>query len=214
MLTSRKQEIRKHTNARHSEYYDMTYITDKLYKESIEKKNFTNLMTYIASPENIQLAYRNIKHNKGSATPGVDKTTIRDIENLTSQQLIQLVQRKLQWYKPKPVKRVEIPKPNGKTRPLGIPTMIDRIVQQCILQILEPICEAKFHNRSNGFRPLRSAEHAISQCNRMIQIQKLHYVVDIDIEGFFDNVCHSKLRQQMWNMGIREKNFFALYLKC
>ena len=73
--------------------------------------------------------------------------------------------------------------------------IVDRIVQQCILQILEPICEAKFHDSSYGFRPNRSTEHAIAECARLMQIQHLHYVVDIDIQGFFDNVYHTKHEQ-------------------
>ena len=121
-----------------------------------------------------------------------------------------MVQRKLKFYQPKPVKRIEIPKPNGKMRPLGIPTIIDRLVQQSILQVLEPICEAKFHERNNGFRPNRSTENAIAQCYRMIQQQNLYFVVDIDIKGFFDNVNHSKLIKQMWAMGIRDKKLICI----
>ena len=86
----------------------------------------------------------------------------------------------------------------------------DRIVQQCILQILEPICEAKFSDRSNGFRPNRSAEHAIAQAYAFMQKSHLHYVVDIDIKGFFDNVSHSKLMKQMWNMGIQDKKLLCV----
>lgn len=174
MLTSQKRR-QKRNNLRYAEYYDMTDVFDKLYNDSLKGNVFTNLMSYINAPENIKLAYRTIKRNQGSSTPGVDKMTIKDIEKIPEQDFILLVQRKLNWYKPKPVKRKEIPKPNGKTRPLGIPTMIDRIVQQCILQVLEPICEAKFHERNNGFRPLRSAENAIAQCNTMIQRQHLHF---------------------------------------
>lgn len=88
--------------------------------------------------------------------------------------------------------------------------MWDRVVQQCILQVLEPICEAKFHERSNGFRPNRSAEHAISQAGHMIQRSHLHYVVDIDIKGFFDNVNHTKLIKQMWRLGIQDKKLICI----
>ena len=106
-------------------------------------------------------------------------------EKIPETRFVEIVRKKLQWYKPKAVRRVEIPKPNGKLRPLGIPAIWDRIVQQCILQILEPICEAKFSDRSNGFRPNRSAEHAIAQAYAFMQKSHLHYVVDIDIKGFF-----------------------------
>ena len=195
---------------RHNEYYDMQSIFDELYADSQKGKTFQNLMEIISSPENIRLAYRNIKRNSGSNTSGTDKATIKDIQSIPTDKYVEIVQKKLSYYKPKPVKRVEIPKPNGKLRPLGIPTIMDRLVQQCILQVLEPICEAKFHERSNGFRPNRSTENAMAQCYRMIQQQGLHFVVDIDIKGFFDNVNHSKLIKQMWTMGIRDKQLICI----
>src|SRR5699024_4577829 len=102
---------------------------------------------------------------------------------------------------PMKIKYKEIPKLNGGKRQLGIPTIEDRLIQQCIKQILEPICEAKFHNHSYGFRPNRSTHHAIARCNILINKSKLHYVADIDIKGFFDNVSHAKLIKQMWTMG-------------
>ncbi len=200
----------KKNKIRHSEYYDLQDCFDKLYAKSKQGDVFTNLVEIISSEENIRLAYRNIKRNSGSHTSGVDKLSIKDIERLFADKLVEIIQRKFKFYKPKPVKRVEIPKPNGKTRPLGIPTIVDRLVQQCILQVLEPICEAKFHERSNGFRPNRSAEHALAQCYRMIQMQNLHFVVDVDIKGFFDNVNHSKLIRQMWALGIRDKQLICI----
>ena len=200
----------KQKKLRHSEYYDMQPTFDKLYADSKNGKTFTKLMDIISSEENILLAYRNIKRNGGSTTAGTDKRTIADIEKLPVNQYVSIVQRKLMFYRPKPVKRVEIPKPNGKMRPLGIPTIIDRLVQQCILQVMEPICEAKFYERSNGFRPNRSAENAIAQCYKMINLQKLYYVVDVDIKGFFDNVNHTKLIQQIWHMGIRDKKLLCI----
>lgn len=211
-MTTLKKTLKRNT-LRHAEYYDLTATFDKLYADSKSGKIFTNLVEIISSRDNILLAYRELKRNKGSMTAGTDKLNIRDIENISTDDFVCVVQKKLDWYAPRPVKRVEIPKDNGKTRPLGIPSIWDRIVQQCILQVLEPICEAKFHERSNGFRPNRSTEHAIAQCMRMIQIQDLHFVVDIDIEGFFDNVNHAKLRKQMWTMGIRDKSLLSIISK-
>ncbi|MDD3833576.1 MAG: group II intron reverse transcriptase/maturase [Oscillospiraceae bacterium] len=205
MLVSKKQK-----KLRHAEYYDMTTVFDNLYAESKSGKVFTGLMKIIQSEENIKLAYRNIKRNSGSMTAGADKLTIRNLEKISEDKFIATVQRKLAFYKPKPVRRVEIPKPNGKTRPLGIPAIWDRIVQQCILQVLEPICEAKFFERSNGFRPNRSTEHALAQCYKMVHQYGLHFVIDIDIKGFFDNVNHTKLKKQMWDMGIRDKQLLCI----
>ncbi len=200
----------KQKKLRHAEYYDMQEVLDKLYADSKDNKIFTNLMELITDENNIKMAYRNIKRNSGSNTSGVDGVNITDIEKIPINSYIEKIQQKLKWYKPKPVKRVEIPKPNGKMRPLGIPTILDRLVQQCILQVLEPICEAKFHKHSNGFRPNKSAEHAIAQCKNMMQLQHLHFVVDVDIKGFFDNVDHSKLIKQMWAMGIRDKKLICI----
>lgn len=195
---------------RHLEYYDLQRTFDELYEKSQKGHKFSNLFEIIASDENIKLAYRNIKRNKGSKTAGVDGLTIKNVKKLSEEKFLEIIKKKLAWYSPKAVKRVEIPKLDGRKRPLGIPTIMDRIIQQCILQVLEPICEAKFHERSNGFRPNRSAEHAIAQCYKMIQQQNLHFAVDIDIKGFFDNVDHAKLIKQMWNMGICDKKLLCI----
>lgn len=205
---SNRPDIRK--SIRHAEYYNMTPVFDKLYEESVKGKTFTDLMSTIQKRENILLAYRNIKRNKGGLTPGVDGRTIKDLERMTEEELINAVRRKLQWYQPKPTKRVLIPKPDGKTRPLGIPCIMDRVVQQSILQILSPICEAKFHKSSHGFRPNRSTETALAQCYRLMQKEHFYHVVDIDIKGFFDNVDHTKLRKQIWTLGIRDKKLLSI----
>ena len=195
---------------RHAEYYQMQDTFDNLYSKSRNGEIFQNLMPLILSRENILLAYRNIKSNGGSKTRGTDKVVIDGIGRLSAEEYVEklryIVAGSKHGYRPKAVRRKEIPKPNGKLRPLGIPCMWDRLVQQCIKQILEPICEAKFSENSYGFRPLRSVEHAIQRIYQLMQRANLHYVVEFDIKGFFDNVDHSTLIKQIWSLGIRDKH--------
>ena len=152
---------------RHAEYYGMQPVFDELYRRSLDGDNFTDLMDIILSRDNILLAYRNIKANGGSYTAGTDNKNISDIGCLPPETVVEkvrfIVTGSQHGYRPKPVRRKDIPKPNGKTRPLGIPCIWDRLVQQCIKQVMEPICEAKFSDNSYGFRPNRSVEHAINR---------------------------------------------------
>jgi len=205
-------KLEKRQLLRNNEYYTMQNIFDKLYNQSCDNKKFTKLMQYINSKNNILLAYRNIKKNKGSTTVGTDSLDISYFKEMETEEFVACIQNKLANYMPKSVRRVEIPKHKGsvETRPLGIPCIEDRIIQQCIKQILEPICEAKFHNHSYGFRPNRSTEHAIARSMDLMNQSHLHYVVDIDVKGFFDNVNHSKLKKQMWNLGIQDKNLISI----
>lgn len=106
-----------------------------MYADSKDGKVFTNLLSVIMSEENIRLAYRNLKTNHGSRTPGVDGKTIDDLKRWNDTDLIRNIQKSLEWYTPGKVKRVEIPKGNGKMRPLGIPTIKDRLIQQSIATI-------------------------------------------------------------------------------
>ena len=211
MLTSEQQERkRKQRKLRNSEYYDMETVFDSLYAKSKDRKIFNHLMEIIESEENIKLAYRTVKKNSGSNTAGVDKRTIKDLMKLSEEEYVCLIRKQFSNYHPRPVRRVEIPTPNGKMRPLGIPTIVDRVVQQCVLQVIEPICEARFSENSNGFRPNRSAETAIAQCMRLIQVQHLYHVVDLDIKGFFDNINHTKLIRQIWALGIQDKKLLCI----
>ena len=210
----KQDKVKCEESIRYSEYYGMQEIFDKLYQQSKENIPLDNAMDIILTKENIVLAYRSIKHNDGSTTRGTDKLTIKDIEKLSVDEVVENVRKFLigskHGYRPKPVRRKEIPKPNGKTRPLGIPCIWDRLIQQCILQVLQPYCEAKFSNNSFGFRPTRSAENAISRIYNLMNWSHLHYVIELDIEGFFDHVNHSKLIKQLWSMGIRDKKLIYI----
>lgn len=201
---------------RHAEYYQMQPIFDDLYARSLKGETFDDLVKIILMRENILLAYRNIKANTGSNTAGTDKLTIRDIGKLTPEDVVEkvrfIIQGSKHGYRPKPVRRKDIPKSSDPTatRPLGIPCIWDRLVQQCIKQIMEPICEAKFSDNSYGFRPNRSVEHAIQATYYRLQRSNLHYVVEFDIKGFFDHVNHPKLIRQIWTMGIHDKHLIYI----
>jgi retron-type reverse transcriptase len=164
----------------------MTDTFTDLYDKASHQKSFSHLFDVITSRENILLAYRTIKSNKGSKTPGTDGKTITDIAKLSDRELVTEVQNKLENYRPKKVRRKWIEKANGKWRPLGIPCILDRIIQQSFKQVLEPIVEAQFYKHSYGFRPLRSTHHAMARIQSLINQASLHYVVDIDIERFSD----------------------------
>lgn len=218
-MTEEKKKLLCENNLRHSEYYGLQNVFDGLYAKSKNGHEFTDLMPLILSRENILLAYRNIKTNKGSKTPGTDKLTIGDIGKLAPDEVVEkvrfIVTGSQHGYRPKPVRRKEIPKPYDptKTRPLGIPCIWDRLIQQCVKQSVEPICEAKFSENSYGFRPNRSAEHAIGVTAQKLQLANLHYVIEFDIKGFFDNVNHSKLMRQIWAMGIHDKHLIYVLRK-
>ncbi|MBR1708983.1 MAG: group II intron reverse transcriptase/maturase [Clostridia bacterium] len=199
-------------SVRNAMYYGLNPCFDDLYRKSRDGYNFVHLIDLIGSKENIMLAYRNIKSNKGSNTPGVDGQTIDDLRTMSVSQIVTMVRNKLRWYVPKPIRRVEIPKSSDptKTRPLGIPCIVDRLVQACIKQILEPIAEAKFYEHSLGFRANRCCENAIAVAEHMINIGKLYYVVDVDIKGFFDNIDHGCLMRQLWKMGIHDRKLLAI----
>jgi group II intron reverse transcriptase/maturase len=201
---------------RHAEYYGMQETFDSLYARSKNGDVFDDLMDIVLSRENILLAYRNMKSNTGSRTAGTDKLNIFDISTLTADEVVAKVRFILtesnHGYRPKPVRRKEIPKPYDptKTRPLGIPCIWDRLVQQCIKQVMEPICEAKFSDNSYGFRPNRSVENAIAATYYRLNIGHLNYVIEFDIKGFFDNVNHSKLIKQIWSLGIRDTRLIGI----
>ena len=123
-------KVLKVTKIRNMEYYDMTHVFDDLYAKSLKNQKFTNLLEIIQMEENIKLAYRNMRKNSGGSTPGIDNLTINHINSICEDEFLRIVKSKMRNYHPKRVRRVEIPKVNGEMRPLGIPTIWDRIIQQ------------------------------------------------------------------------------------
>jgi group II intron reverse transcriptase/maturase len=160
----------------------------------IIENNITNangLLEQILDRDNMNRAYKRVKTNKGAA--GIDGMNVEELLNYLIENGEEIKQEIREGkYKPNPVRRVEIPKEDGKKRPLGIPTVVDRVIQQSIAQVLSPIYERQFSDNSYGFRPNRSAHGAIGKCQENID-DGYKYVVDMDLEKFFDTVNQSKL---------------------
>lgn len=149
------------------------------------------LMEKILSKENLQVAIKKVRQNKGA--PGIDKMTVEEVEAWFEQYQEEVMSKIMnKQYRPMPVKRVYIPKANGKQRPLGIPTVIDRVIQQAIAQVLSTIYEPIFSEHSFGFRPNRSAHMAMEEVLNNLN-EGYEWIIDLDIEKFFDTVNHDKL---------------------
>ena len=156
-----------------------------------KKRDTNNLMEKILHRDNLNQAYKKVKKNKGSS--GVDGMTVDELLDYLKRNNKQLQKELIEEsYIPMPVRRVEIEKPDGGKRLLGIPTVVDRVVQQAIAQVLTPIYEEKFSKTSFGFRPGRSQHQAIEKCKEHIN-DGYKWVVDIDISKYFDTVNHDKL---------------------
>jgi RNA-directed DNA polymerase len=149
------------------------------------------LMEEVCERKNLEIAWRHVRRNRGS--PGVDGMTIEETRNYLKEQWPTIREQLLEGtYSPQPVKRVNIPKPDGGVRKLGVPCVVDRLIQQGILQVLQKQWDPTFSEHSYGFRPRRSAHQAVVQAQRYIA-EGYNYVVDIDLEKFFDRVNHDML---------------------
>ena len=149
------------------------------------------LLNELLSGDNLKIAKQRIKKNKGAS--GIDGMEVKELDEYLSKHLDEIKEQiRNKKYSPKPVKRVEIPKPDGGVRNLGVPTVVDRFVQQAIAQVLTPIYEPKFSESSYGFRPNRCCEMAILKALKFMN-DGYQWVVDIDLEKFFDNVNHDKM---------------------
>ena len=153
------------------------------------------LMEEICQQENCKQALTRVKSNKGS--PGIDGMTVEKLPDYLKQHWPEIRGQLLSGtYKPQPVKRVEIPKPDGGIRKLGIPTALDRLIQQMVLQVLQPSWDPTFSEHSYGFRPGRSAHQAVAQAQQYIS-KGYSWVVDLDLEKFFDRVNHDRLMARL-----------------
>ncbi|MFC6202969.1 group II intron reverse transcriptase/maturase [Lactiplantibacillus nangangensis] len=154
-------------------------------------QNGVPFVDLVLARDNLNLAFKRVRRNKGAA--GIDGMTIEQLSEYIYKHRDELLESlRNETYYPKPVKRVEIPKPDGSTRKLGIPTVIDRMVQQAVVQVLSPIYEQVFSDNSYGFRPGRSAHDAIKKVTSLYN-QGYHYVVDLDLKAYFDTVNHDLL---------------------
>lgn len=151
------------------------------------------MLEFILSPTNLNAAYRQVKRNNG--TGGVDGMEVESLKDYLVGNKDGLITSILRGkYRPDPVRRVEIPKESGQKRQLGIPTIVDRVIQQAIAQVLIPLYEPQFSEHSYGFRPRRNAHQALKKCREYIT-EGYGYAVDLDLEKFFDQVNHSKLTE-------------------
>jgi group II intron reverse transcriptase/maturase len=149
------------------------------------------ILEHVVTANNLFSAMERVIRNKGAA--GIDGMTVKELQPYLANNYVMLVNSILGgWYKPQPVRRVEIPKPDGGVRMLGVPTVIDRVVQQALVQILQPIFEPTFSDSSFGFRPKRSAHQAINRAKEYYEAG-YRYVVDLDLEKYFDTVNHELL---------------------
>jgi RNA-directed DNA polymerase len=156
---------------------------------------------------NLQKAWKQVKANKGA--PGIDNMTIEEFPEYAFRHWEDIRTALLEGtYQPSPVKRVEIPKDSGETRPLGIPTVTDRVIQQAISQVLTPVFDPHFSKDSYGFRPNRSAHQAVRKVEKDIR-EGYHYAVDIDLEKFFDTVDHDVLMHRVARR-VRDKGLLRL----
>ncbi|KEI83928.1 group II intron reverse transcriptase/maturase [Clostridium botulinum] len=189
---------------------DNLYFKAKENKEQGLKQKFNGLFELILSEVTILTAIHNIKSNKGSKTKGSNNETIDDILQSDYNKVIERIQKNIRNYRPKLVRRKEILKSNGKVRKLGIPTIEDRIIQECVRIIMEPIMEAQFYKHSYGFRPMRNPHMSLERVADIPFKTGYTWVIEGDIKGYFDTINHRILIKQLWNMGIKDKRVLMI----
>lgn len=193
-------------------------IQDKLYQHSKEvydaggRPAFKGLLEIMSAEATIITAIHNIKSNHGSETPGVDfKTMRKDYLEKPYQWVIKDIQGAIKHFEAQEIRRKYIDKPGkAEKRPLGIPTIRDRIVQECMKLVLEPILEAQFFAHSYGFRPMRDAEMALARINQVSHVSAKYWIVEGDISKCFDNIDHSILLRRLYHIGIKDRRVLQI----
>jgi len=196
---------------------DLRTLQDELFaktKRALEEgqpPEHYGLLEMARAEVTIVTAIHNIKSNKGSHTTGMDKQDIDNVLEAEYPEVITRVQAMMNDYHPVPIRRVWIPKPGkDEKRPLGIPAILDRIVQECLRMILEPIMEAQFFKHSYGFRPMRDAHMALERVTDICHNTGYHWIVEGDIKGCFDNIDHARLIRILWNMGVHDRRILMI----
>ena len=190
----------------HKEYAE-AYSTEQ---REVEERDGANLLEKVLESENLNRAYKRVKANKGAS--GVDGMTVDEALPWLKEHREELLESiRNGKYKPSPVRRVEIPKDNGGTRKLGIPTVIDRIIQQAIAQVLTPIYEPKFSEGSYGYRPNRSAKDAVLKVKEYAD-EGYKFAVCLDLSQYFDTLCH-ELLMNMLREDVKDKRLIELIKK-
>ncbi len=193
-------------------------IQDKLYQHSKEAHDagnrpaFKGLLEIMSAEATIITAIHNIKSNRGSETPGVDfKTMRKDYLQRSHSWVIRDIQSAFRHFEPQRIRRVYIDKPGkAEKRPLGIPTIRDRIVQECMRIVLEPILEAQFFAHSYGFRPMRDTAMALERINSLTHSTGYHWIVEGDISKCFDRIDHTILLKRLYHMGIKDRRVLQI----
>ena len=193
-------------------------IQDKLYQHSKKvydeggRPAFKGLLEIMSAETTIITAIHNIKSNHGSETPGVDSKTMRkEYLQRSHSWVIKDIQNAFKHFEPQKIRRVYIDKPGkAEKRPLGIPTIRDRIVQECMRIVLEPIFEAQFFAHSYGFRPMRDAPMALERAKLLVHHTGYHWIVEGDISKCFDRIDHAILLKRLYHMGIRDRRVLQI----
>ena len=196
---------------------ELRKLQDKLYQHSKKvydeggRPALKGLLEIMSAEATIITAIHNIKSNHGSETPGVDSKTMRDYLQHSHSWVIRDIQSAFKHFEPQKIRRVYIDKPGkAEKRPLGIPTIRDRIVQECMRIVLEPIFEAQFFAHSYGFRPMRDAPMALERAKLLVHHTGYHWIVEGDISKCFDRIDHAILLKRLYHMGIRDRRVLQI----